>query len=376
MPGEVNDKGWILHSHGQGRRFGPLTEDELRNYFRAGMVKSVDRLTAPGEFAMQAAADVAEKLGEAVPPGPPPPEVQEAPAPPPPMAIGVIPDAAGNEDRAARAAAAMNIDIAALMAANAPPAKQRSPLFIPLVAVVTLVVVMLVGLSMLRKMKPGGQRAAQSQDDIPTEYIGEPPPLRQDRPQISGARAIPEAAPAAAAAAPAATATPADDIGREYLPKAQALENAGDWAALVAHADLWLRAQPGQIQALNYLGTGFAGLGNHVQAEQAFKQVLAREPRNSIARSRLAEVYQRAQRFDEAASLYKQMVAESPDDAIAWNNYGAALSGTGQPTQAIAALQNAVRLDPKFKEAWTNLGNVYQATGDTAKASAAFANAK
>ena len=39
MPAETNEQGWILHSHGQGRKFGPLSEDELRNYFRAGMEK-------------------------------------------------------------------------------------------------------------------------------------------------------------------------------------------------------------------------------------------------------------------------------------------------------------------------------------------------
>ena len=40
MPVEDPGKGWILHSG--GRKFGPLSEDELRGYFRAGMVKSVD----------------------------------------------------------------------------------------------------------------------------------------------------------------------------------------------------------------------------------------------------------------------------------------------------------------------------------------------
>ena len=31
MAAEDNAKGWFLHSHGQARKFGPLTEDELRS---------------------------------------------------------------------------------------------------------------------------------------------------------------------------------------------------------------------------------------------------------------------------------------------------------------------------------------------------------
>ena len=52
MSNEETSSGWVLHSLAQGRRFGPLSEDELRQYFRAGMVKSVDRLLclAGGRF--------------------------------------------------------------------------------------------------------------------------------------------------------------------------------------------------------------------------------------------------------------------------------------------------------------------------------------
>src|SRR5687767_7406714 len=53
--------GWTLHS---GRRsFGPLTEDELRAYFRAHMVKADDRIDAPGRDAPLSATEVAAMLG-------------------------------------------------------------------------------------------------------------------------------------------------------------------------------------------------------------------------------------------------------------------------------------------------------------------------
>jgi Flp pilus assembly protein TadD len=376
MPAEDNAMGWILHSHGQGRKFGPLTEDELRSYFRAGMVKSVDRLTAPGSSEKHAAADVAAALGESVPVGPPPPPevVEAAPMPrtaPVAAAVGAVRDVDANaEERAARAAAAMNIDLAAMMSSSA-PAKKGSGWLGPVVIVAVLVLMLLVGLNMLRKLKP--QAAAPGPvavDSVPgaeakSAVVTPPvaPSVEADARQAP--RPIPTAAPVGAAPV---------DAGMQA--KANALKASGDWAGLVAHARSWQQAQPDRTEPLAYLGAAYAGMGNLAQAEDSFKKVLARAPDDHLAQSMLAQVYEQSQRYDEAAILYKQMVTAAPNDAVAWNNYGAALGGANQQAQAVVALENAVRLDPKLKQAWTNLGNLYQAMGDQTKAQAAFANAR
>jgi hypothetical protein len=103
MSTEPTGAGWILHSLAQGRRFGPLTEDELRNYFRAGMVKSVDRLSAPGDAALRPAAEVAALLDLPAPVGPPPPEL---PPPAPKLASAAAPATAIAASAAAAAPAA------------------------------------------------------------------------------------------------------------------------------------------------------------------------------------------------------------------------------------------------------------------------------
>src|SRR5687767_10723588 len=109
-----NDNGWYLHS--QGRRFGPLSEDDLRGYFRAGMVKSVDRITVPGQAAMLAAAEVAAMLGETAPVGPPPAPIAPVatPAAPPVVARPAPGEAAALDERAAKAIAAMNLELATM----------------------------------------------------------------------------------------------------------------------------------------------------------------------------------------------------------------------------------------------------------------------
>ena len=375
MPAEADPKGWILHSHGQGRRFGPLSEDELRNYFRAGMVKSVDRLTAPGETAMLPASEVATTLGEAVPVGPPPPEVREEPAPPAPAVVAGPPrDQAGAEERAARAAAAMNIDIAALMASNA-PAKRSSGWLLPAIMVVVLVVMLFAGLNMLSKLGPAaaGNRLGDA-EPVPDIRGPSEPDAASD--PLTRAVRVPEPA-----AEEAITRNPVshsgDDAGfRQRFEQAQGMKRAGEWGPLAAMARSWAATDAERNEPLYFLGLSQARLGQNPEAIETLRKLRARDPGNAEARKLLADTHLQANDFAAAAGIYKEIVAATPNDARVWNNYGVALHGSGENEQARAALETAVRLDPDFKQAWGNLGNLYQSVGENAKASAAFANSR
>jgi tetratricopeptide (TPR) repeat protein len=378
MAAEDNAKGWFLHSHAQGRKFGPLTEDELRSYFRAGMVKSVDRLTAPGNPALIAAGDVATMLGESVPVGPPPPpEPSPAPSQPTPspgatpVATGQPADPAGTaEERAARAAAAMNIDLATLMASNAAARKQSSWL-IPGIAFLVLVVMLFVGLGMLRKLGSGAKpaQATIEMEEVAPTGSGAGFEERVQQPE-SAARAI---------EVPTGTSAPATDNNSTFvafMSKAEELKGASNWSALVAHAREWSEAQPDRDEPLQYLAYGYTSQGSYVQAEEVLKRILGRHPDSAEARALLADNYLQAQRYDEAVLFYKQAVTATPNDARMWNNYGTALNGAGQKDQAAVALETAVKIDPTLKQAWNNLGNVYRSLGDEPRAAAAFANAR
>jgi len=370
---EAKQGGWVLHSHGQGRKFGPLSEDELRSYFRAGMVKSVDRLSSPGDDTLHAAADVAAALGETVPVGPPPPEAGEAPKTAMPTGLpraelGAGAGDSGGEDRALRAAAAMNLDLAAMMATST-PAKKSTGWVGPVLVVLVLVVMLFVGLNMVRKLKP-----QPAPGTLASAAPGAPTPAAT--PAVSDAPAAESEGPRQIPGNVAATSGPSMVDMEQQSAKAESLKRASDWAGLVSHASQWAKLQPDRDEPLKYLGIAYAGMGNLTEAEVAFKKVIGRSPQDSGARSMLAQIYEQAQRFNEAATLYKLMVAEKPNDAVAWNNYGAALSGAGQQAQAVVALENAVHLDPSMKQAWTNLGNLYQSMGEQTKAQAAFANAK
>jgi len=367
MSTEGTSTGWILHSFAQGRRFGPMTEDELRQYFRAGMVKSVDRLSAPGETELRPAGEVARSIGENEPVGPPPPEPEETPAPAIPdvaraaLASGMTPDPA-SEERAARAAAALKIDMAAMMASSATPSR-RSNMWMIVIGSIALVASLFFALSMAKKMKP---KPVDTVESVHTTVVA-------DRGGDAGPAAGVETA--VQGAADMSQKDDSDQVFEEHFAKARALNDAKDWAALEVMADAWAKDQADRTEPLQFLGVAQASQGKYELAAQSFEKILAMDPASSV-KGMLADTYMQAQQPGKAATLYEQMLKSRPNDARLWNNFGAALNLSAQPTQAITALENAVRLDPSMKQAWTNLGNLYQAQGDQAKAQAAFANAK
>lgn len=369
MSAESSSGGWILHS--KGRKFGPLTEDELRGYFRAGMVQSVDRLTAPDDSAMRAAGEVATMLGETPPAGPPPESLDAPPIVAPPIAATGAPLDPAREERAAKALAAANIDFAALASAGSPRRGERNPWLVPIVAVVVLVALLVIALNMLNRLKNAAPPPPQHGfEQVPPvgAPVNDDGAAFGDSPRTASPRPVSAAGPVADASW--------DAKFEESRRKAEQLSQANDWAGLVAHSDAWSRERPDRNEPLQSLGIAYARLGNYDAAADALNRVLTRDRGNAAARVTLADVYAQSKRWSDAVALYQEMVQADSQNARLWNNYGAALTETGQHAQAIAALETAVKLDPKFKEAWINLGNTYQRTGDSARAAAAFASAK
>jgi tetratricopeptide (TPR) repeat protein len=361
--------------HSGARRFGPLSEDELRDYFRAGMVKSVDRISAPGDPVMRAAGEVAVALGLTPPAGPPPPPMEPvaapvaaAPAPVPavPVRAPAGPEAAAaeleREQRAARAMAAMKLDLAAF---DAKPRSRSGPgWLVPVVLVCVLIAALFMGLNMLKKLAASGKGAT------PAGYAPPDPGAAL----VGPAASTQDVPPALMPTAPAPT-SPDLVPAQSAQQRAEQLMRVGDWAGLVSHAEAWAKAQPESDAPWELLSIAHSRLGDYNTAAENLRHLLARNP-SPRYRAMLADAYLQGERLDEAAAMYKQVVVDSPNDARVWSNYGTALAGTNQLPQAIAALENAVRLDPALKTAWTNLGNAYKATGDSAKASAAWANAR
>jgi tetratricopeptide (TPR) repeat protein len=352
MAAEDPSSDFYLHSH--GRRFGPLTQDELRGYFRAGMVKSVDLVTVPGRAEPLAAAVVATMLGESVPVGPPPPTPEPATA--------TTSRTSGDpelDERAVRALAALNMDLAAISAASAASASGRRSGMLRIVGAIGLLLVLLLGFSLASKLS-----ALRKAPPRPAEVLV----LKPGAAAGAGASAgdpTQQATPTPSAAAAA----------QDYFQRSNALAQAGDWNGLVSVASAWAELEPNRIEPFQHLGLAQAHLGNTTKAADALNRLLQIDPGNSLARSQLLQVYVEGKQWQAASDMYKDAVAADRGNARLWNDYGHALHEAGQPALAVAALETATRLDPSSKEAWGNLAKAYLANGDPGRASAARASA-
>jgi Flp pilus assembly protein TadD len=145
------------------------------------------------------------------------------------------------------------------------------------------------------------------------------------------------------------------------------------------------------------------------EAEQIYRQILAREPNHAGALHNLGVIAFQARRKDAAEDFFRRAIALAPDyaeahinlgsllkekerleEAIhefglaisldanlpeAHNNLGIALAAKGQIDEAIAAWREAVALRPDYAEAHNNLGNALIEKGQFNEAVAAFRQA-
>ena len=361
MSPDENNTGWYLHS--QGRRFGPLSEDDLRGYFRAGMVRVGDMVTLPGESVMQTAVAVAQRLDEAAPK----PALPGATAEVAPTIIVTSggPAVAAPGLQSPSPHAPLPPDHPALAMFNFPPTPEpkRNAWLVPVVGLVALIAMMFVGLMFLRRFQatqaPPGAETAQSTESSP--FV----------PGAPATGVVENLAPdVTAPALPSA-----DAVSRAWFDKADALSRSGDWPGLVDVAQQWSNAEPDRNEPWLFLGLAQARLGKNADAIFALDQVLKRDPTHTMARTALADVYLQDGQNQNAVTILRDLLRTDPNNSTLWNNLGNALIAMNRYDESVAALETAVRVDPANRQAWRNLGTVYRTAGYADKAAAAFANA-
>ncbi|OGT60286.1 MAG: hypothetical protein A3E01_15755 [Gammaproteobacteria bacterium RIFCSPHIGHO2_12_FULL_63_22] len=358
MAADESNPGWFLHS--QGRRFGPLSDDEMRGYFRAGMVRMGDMITVPGQAVMQAAADVAQQLNEAPP--------KPAPVNAVPIAPTIIITSGAPPEIAPANPGAGTPGMPTFPMFDFPPSAPppRNNWLVPVVGLVVLVAMMFFGLMYLRKFQ--GTRPVSSQ--VASEAAVDPgAPVFVPGTSTSGAD---EGLPpdAYAPAQPAGDAT-----SREWFEKADKLSREWDWPGLATLAQQWSVAEPQRNEPWLFLGSANARLGKNAEAIAALDPVLKRDPTHVVARTLLADVYLQDGQHQNAVTILRDLLRADPNNSVMWNNLGNALIAMNQYDESVTALETAVRIDPKNRQAWANLGTVYQKGGYPDRAAAAFANA-
>ena len=85
---------------------------------------------------------------------------------------------------------------------------------------------------------------------------------------------------------------------------------------------LFLRAAPGNVQAIEILGTLLLNEGEQAQAEKLLQQAANAAPDQVSLRLRLAVAMLNQQKFKEAAPHLQYAVEQEPDNLLALTNYG------------------------------------------------------
>jgi len=115
--------------------------------------------------------------------------------------------------------------------------------------------------------------------------------------------------------------------------------------------------------------------GRLQEAEQLYRQILARQPNHAQALHLLGVLAGRAGQKDVAVELIRRAIAFRPDYAEAHYNLGNALKDKGQLDEAIAAFRQAIALNPNLPEAHINVGNAWKDKGQLDEAIAAYRQA-
>jgi predicted O-linked N-acetylglucosamine transferase (SPINDLY family) len=150
-------------------------------------------------------------------------------------------------------------------------------------------------------------------------------------------------------------------------------QGAGDAAALRFEAAL--RHDPGQPDALHYLGVIAHQHGRHEDAVRLIGKAVAANPANADAHNNLASVLMALGRHAEAETAQRQALAINGGPAAFHFNLGNALYAQQRLTDAQAAYVAAVARDPSHAAALSNLGAVHRDLENLPAATACFEKA-
>ncbi|MGH7032163.1 MAG: tetratricopeptide repeat protein [Stellaceae bacterium] len=115
--------------------------------------------------------------------------------------------------------------------------------------------------------------------------------------------------------------------------------------------------------------------GRLAEAEQLYRQALARDPRHADSLHLLGVLAYQAGRHADAVELIGQAIRLKDTVAFYHNNLGLALKDQGKRSAAMERFERALALQPDYPEAQINLGNVLMDEGRAEEAAAWYRRA-
>ena len=129
-----------------------------------------------------------------------------------------------------------------------------------------------------------------------------------------------------------------------------------------------LDADPGQPDALHFLGVLLHQRGDCNNALDLVKQSIALEPGRVDWHNDLGNILTACGKPEQAAEAFAKAIRLKPANAMLWNNLGAVQQRLGHDEEAESAFRQAAGIDPGFADALINLGNLLDAQGRSLEA--------
>jgi arylsulfatase A-like enzyme/Tfp pilus assembly protein PilF len=131
-----------------------------------------------------------------------------------------------------------------------------------------------------------------------------------------------------------------------------------------------------QFRALSFLEALAAERFGHLdEAVENYRQVLAENPENTLARANLANLYLRLGRVDAAEREFLEVLLRDPGDYRSRNNLALIYRKKGNLMASLAELRKVVEHGPQYATGWLNLGSGLAQTEQWAEAEKAFRRA-
>jgi tetratricopeptide (TPR) repeat protein len=138
---------------------------------------------------------------------------------------------------------------------------------------------------------------------------------------------------------------------------ARELCEQGLWPDVLAFAQKWREKEPGDYQALYYIGLGLSGMRQFSEAEAAYRSALTIESTDVKVWNNLAGLlYENLHRPVEAIRCLEQSLKMDPHNKLCWSNLATMVGRLGQHDKAMACADRAIALDPKLVEAYLHKG--------------------
>lgn len=146
--------------------------------------------------------------------------------------------------------------------------------------------------------------------------------------------------------------------------QAQRFFREQNWNGLAQHAQTWVGQDPSSLEAYSYLGESRLRLGQWREGENAFRELLKREPRSIYAALGISRSLAQLKEHKAAIELLRPYLTQNPENSEILSAIGAAQLGIGQVDNAQHSFEHALVFGAWNQQARYGLADVARTRKD------------